>query len=179
MTDENVTIQVNLHAILRNLVQGEDSGPIQLTLPRDARLAELLPLLKLPAMEVVYPLNSTIADAHTILKGGDRVDIIPAISSAALAVGMLAEVRISDHKEAKHAARLIIAQTIDQFQSAFHSINCRDLIELNIRDEQQHQGFIESGLWRIRCMQQIAFAISHLFALRDQAIWDQVLRAIS
>ena len=80
MSGENITIQVNLHAILRNLAQAEGSGPIQLTMASTSCVADILPLLKLSAMEVVYSLNSTIVDQNALLKDGDRIDIIPAIS---------------------------------------------------------------------------------------------------
>jgi C_GCAxxG_C_C family probable redox protein len=102
-----------------------------------------------------------------------------AISGAALAVGMLAEQRILDHRLAKRMARRIIARLMDQFQAEFHSINCRDLIQMDIRDERQHQHFIESGIWRTRCMQQIEFAVLQLFDLRKPEIWEQVLRELS
>ena len=83
MTDENITILVNMHAILRHLAQEEVSGPMELSVPRNTRLGGLLPLLKLPSMEVVYSVNSMISEAEVILSDGDRVDIIPAISGGA------------------------------------------------------------------------------------------------
>lgn len=80
MSDKNIVIQVNLHAILRTLAQAGDGGTLNLSLPADARAVDILPLLNLPAMEVVYSVNSMIVDANTPLKDGDRVDVIPAIS---------------------------------------------------------------------------------------------------
>ena len=75
----------------------------------------------------------------------------------------------------------LFSQTIgwQLFQTAIQSTNCRELIELDIRDEQQHQAFMESGIWRTRCMQQIEFAVLQLFDLREPSVWDQVLCEVS
>jgi C_GCAxxG_C_C family probable redox protein len=91
-----------------------------------------------------------------------------AISGAALAMGMLAERRMPDHKEAKRTARQIVAQLMDEFLATHQSVNCRDLIGMEIRDERQHQQFIESGIWRTRCMAQIEFAIQWCYALGER-----------
>ena len=80
LSADKITIQVNLHAILRNLAQNGDGGPIEFTLPGAAHVEDILPLLKLPKMEVVFSLNSMIVDGSATLKDGDQVDIIPAIS---------------------------------------------------------------------------------------------------
>ncbi len=96
-----------------------------------------------------------------------------AISGAALAVGMLAGRRVADHKEAKRVARRIIAGYMDYFQQSYGSFNCRDLIGFDIRDERQHHQFIESGLWRDRCMKQIEFAVQQLVMLVDEVAWER------
>ena len=123
------------------------------------------------------PLDSAAAMA---LNGGVAYSggVCGAVSGAALAVGLLAQQRIPDHKDAKRAARRVIVSYMDAFQSEFRSANCRDLIEMDILDEQQHQRFIESGIWRIRCMQQIEYAVIYLFDLRDPARWGQVLHQV-
>jgi C_GCAxxG_C_C family probable redox protein len=104
------------------------------------------------------------------LNGGvaHRGGLCGAISGAALAIGMLAERRIQDHKEAKRAARRIVAQLMDDFQATHQAVNCRELIGLDIRDERQHQQFIESDIWRTRCMAQIEFSIRQCYALGEQ-----------
>jgi len=128
--------------------------------------------------DLLDPLDSSPA---MVLNGGVayRGSVCGAILGAAMAVGMLAELHIPDHNQAKRAARLIIASYMDQFQSSFQSINCRDLLELDLGDELQHQRFIESGIWRTRCIQHIEFAINKLVNLRDPATWDPVMRQIS
>jgi C_GCAxxG_C_C family probable redox protein len=122
-------------------------------------------------LKEVYDLPDPLDSSAAMALGGGVAysgGVCGAILGAALAVGMLAERRIPDHKEAKRAARRVIAGYMEQFQAAFHSTNCRDLIELDIRDEQQHQRFIESGIWRSRCMAQIEFAVLQLYDLRNE-----------
>jgi C_GCAxxG_C_C family probable redox protein len=101
-----------------------------------------------------------------------------AISGAALAVGLLAGRRIEDHREAKRAARRITASLMDDFAAEFGSTDCRDLIGLDIRTEEGHLTFVESGIWRDRCMRQIEFMVGRLAPLADEATWDETLRAI-
>jgi C_GCAxxG_C_C family probable redox protein len=103
-------------------------------------------------------------------------NICGAISGAAMVVGMLAKERIHDHKSAKRAARRIIMGYMDEFRQAYQSVNCIDLIELDIRDEDEHRQFIESGIWRTACMDQIEFAVWKLAPLYDQAVWEQAVQ---
>lgn len=94
-----------------------------------------------------------------------------AISGTALAVGMLAEQRLGDHFQAKRIAREIMEQVIDDFAREHDSVNCRDLIEMDLRAPGEHARFIESGIWRTRCMAQIEFALHALAPLADQDVW--------
>lgn len=76
--NETIAICVIPHAILRKLVKGED--PIDLSLPAGATVADVPEALGFPKMELVYSLNGQIAAGQDLLKDGDRLDIIPAIS---------------------------------------------------------------------------------------------------
>jgi C_GCAxxG_C_C family probable redox protein len=105
--------------------------------------------------------------------------ICGAISGAAMAVGLLAERRIADHKEAKRTARRIIARYMQEFQRDFKSLNCRDLIGLDISREAEHYQFIESGIWKTTCMGQIEYAIDKLFSLRELQVWQQTVEAVN
>ncbi len=79
-----ITIQVRLHAILRNLKQVESMEGIRLTLPVDATIAEVIQVLALPKMEMVYSLNAKMVGEETVLHAGDELDIIPAISGGSV-----------------------------------------------------------------------------------------------
>ena len=114
--------------------------------------------------------------AAVALNGGVAYSggICGALSGAALAVGMLAGKRIPDHKRAKRAARGILARLMEDFQEAYGSVNCRDLIGQDIRDEAGHRSFIESCIWRIRCMGQIEDTVKKLAALNDEEAWERM-----
>jgi C_GCAxxG_C_C family probable redox protein len=97
------------------------------------------------------------------------------ISAAAMAVGMLAERRLGDHFAGKRTARRITQQLIDNFVLEYGSIDCRDLIEMDLRAPGQHAAFIASDLWRDRCMRQIEFAVRVMVPLAEASAWDQAV----
>ncbi len=98
-----------------------------------------------------------------------------AISGAALAVGLLAGQRVADHREAKRAARLITARLIDEFTEAYGATDCRSLIGMDLRTEDGHRAFIDSAIWRDRCMAQVEFVVGRLAPLADQVTWERAL----
>jgi C_GCAxxG_C_C family probable redox protein len=104
--------------------------------------------------------------------------ICGAISGAAMAVGRLAEGRISDHKEAKRTARRIIAHLMSDLGREFGHVDCRDLTGLDISTEEGHTAFLEGKVWHTTCMSQIEFALSRLVPLQDQEIWEATLRQL-
>jgi C_GCAxxG_C_C family probable redox protein len=97
-----------------------------------------------------------------------RGSVCGAITGAVLAVGMLAERRQPDHKLAKLSARQRVDRLIDHFEAMHGAVNCRELIGTDLRDENQHLQFIQSGLWRTRCMGQIETVIRYLNLLADE-----------
>ncbi len=101
-----------------------------------------------------------------------------AVTGAALAVGMLAERRVPDHRAAKSAARMVTADLLAAFEAGFGSSACRELIGVDLRTEAGHRAFIESGVWRDRCMRQIEMAVTRLAPLGNEAAWDEALRTI-
>ncbi len=101
-----------------------------------------------------------------------------AISGAALAIGMLAGQRIADHRTAKRVARLITAELMEEFGAAYGATDCRILINMDLRTEEGHRAFIDSAIWRDRCMAQIEFVVGRLAPLAEQATWEQVLQEV-
>lgn len=101
-----------------------------------------------------------------------------AISGAALAVGMLAERRIDDHRAAKRVARLLVAGLMDDFEAEHGAVDCRDLIGYDLRAPGQHEAFIAGGTWRDRCMRQIEFAVTRMAALADEGAWAAAVRSL-
>lgn len=91
-----------------------------------------------------------------------------AITGAALAVGQLAASRIADHADAKRAARAVTADLLDAFEAEFGSSSCRALTGVDLRTDEGHRTFIESGAWRDGCMRQVEMAVTRLAPLADE-----------
>jgi hypothetical protein len=94
-----------------------------------------------------------------------------AITGAALAVGMLAERRIDDHRVAKRVAGGLIAGLMDDFLAEHGAVDCRGLIECDLRAPGHHEAFIASGIWRERCMRLIEFTVQRMAPLVDEDAW--------
>jgi C_GCAxxG_C_C family probable redox protein len=124
--------------------------------------------------------DATDSSAAMALNGGVAWSggICGAISGAAMAVGRLAARRIADHKEAKRAARGIIARLMVDFAQQYGHANCRDLIGLDISSEEGHTAFIEGRMWHTVCMAQIEFVLRNLLLLQDEQVWGETLRQI-
>jgi len=118
----------------------------------------------------------TDPSAAMALNGGVAYSggVCGAISGGAMAVGMLADRRIPDHRTAKRVARLIIADLMDEFGRAHGTVDCRGLIGTDLRAPGAHETFISSGVWR-RCIEPIEFALLRLVPLADRAHWDRVV----
>jgi C_GCAxxG_C_C family probable redox protein len=97
--------------------------------------------------------------------------ICGALSGASLAVGLLASRRFETHSEAKREAREVIAGLIHDFRAGYGATDCRDLLGREIRSPEQHQAFIDSGIWRIQCMSQIEFVVRALAVLPGGKAW--------
>jgi C_GCAxxG_C_C family probable redox protein len=126
-------------------------------------------------LKTVYGLDDPAdSSAAMALNGGVAYGGGPcgAISGAALAVGLLAGRRIADHREAKSVARELIAGLMDDFREAYGTVDCRDLIGIDLRAPGAHDAFIRSLAWRDRCMPQIEFAITRFTPLANPAAWD-------
>jgi C_GCAxxG_C_C family probable redox protein len=98
-----------------------------------------------------------------------------AVTGASLAVGRLAEARLSDHRDAKRTARHVIQGLMVEFEDEFGSMNCRDLTGYDMMKD--HEAFIEDGRWKTECTRQIEFVAERLQALMDQEHWDGVVEA--
>jgi len=131
-------------------------------------------------LKMVYGLpDAADSSAAMAINGGvaHRGGICGAVAGAAMAVGLLATERIADHVEAKQAARRITGRLMDAFEREYGSSDCLELIGMEIRTEDGHQAFLDSDIWRDRCMRQIEFAIARLAPLADRETWERELRA--
>jgi C_GCAxxG_C_C family probable redox protein len=101
-----------------------------------------------------------------------------AVTGAAMALGLLAGMRIADHARAKRVARELTARLMDGFADEHGSLACRDLIQVDLRAPGGHDAFIESGIWRDRCMRQIETTIRAVAPLADPAAWERAVRDV-
>ena len=133
------------------------------------------------ALQKLYELpDADDSSAAMVLNGGVAYSggVCGAVSGAAMAVGKLAGERIPDHRIAKRTARRIIQLVMEEFETKFGSHQCSDLIEYEISIPSQHDAFIESGVWRNTCMQQLEFSVQRLQALADPKVWDEVVASL-
>jgi C_GCAxxG_C_C family probable redox protein len=124
--------------------------------------------------------DSDDSSAAMALNGGLAYSGGPcgAISGAALAVGQLAARRVADHREAKSVARRLTAQLMGGFEAEFGATDCRGLIDVDLNTADGHRTFIESELWRDRCMKQIEFVVEQLAPLADEGAWGRALQEL-
>jgi C_GCAxxG_C_C family probable redox protein len=99
-----------------------------------------------------------------------------AITGAALAIGRLSEQRIADHREAKRVARTIVQGLMAQFEARYGTVQCRDLTGMDLLAD--HDAFLESDIWRTRCMAQIEFAVRRVAGLTDGDSWAAELERL-
>jgi C_GCAxxG_C_C family probable redox protein len=134
----------------------------------------------LVVLQELYALDDpTNSSAAMALNGGVAYSgaTCGAITGAALAVGRLAGRRLADHREAKRTARQITQHLMDEFAVTFGAVNCKDLTGYDLRAD--HDAFIQSGIWRDRCIRQIEFAIARLAPLADREQWEAKMRRLA
>jgi C_GCAxxG_C_C family probable redox protein len=114
--------------------------------------------------------ESDDSSAAMVLNGGVAYSggVCGAITGGSLAVGLLAARTQPDHSLAKRTAREAVARLMDEFQTEYGAVDCRALIGRDIRTPQQHQDFLDSGIWRQSCMSQVEFTVRRLMALADE-----------
>ncbi len=117
--------------------------------------------------------DSPDPSAAMALNGGVAYSggVCGALSGASLAVGLLASRRFGSHAQAKREARMVIAGLMDDFRAEYGATDCRVLLGREIRTPEQHQAFIDSGIWRVRCMSQVEFVVRALAALPGGKAW--------
>jgi C_GCAxxG_C_C family probable redox protein len=100
-------------------------------------------------------------------------EICGVLSGGAVAAGLVAAQSEPDHVTAKRRARKATAQLITDFREEFGTVICRDLIGCDLSSDEQHDAFMDGGLWRTVCMRQIEFAATRLAALLEEPGSDE------
>ncbi|NIA24056.1 MAG: hypothetical protein GWP04_00650 [Gammaproteobacteria bacterium] len=136
----------------------------------------------LVALQTLFGLpGADDSSAAMALNGGVAYSggVCGAISGAAMAVGRLVESRIDDHQAAKRVTRRLIQKLMAAFVSEFASADCRDLIDYELSIPEEHDAFIESGVWRATCMHLIEFSVWNLSDLADESVWSRAIAELN
>ncbi len=130
-------------------------------------------------MEVLLPTDPVDTSAAMPFNGGLAWTGGPcgAVTGAALAIGLLAGQRIPDHQRAKVVSRELVASLVDEFTEGYGSLDCRDLVGVDLGAPGAHAAFIASGVWRRSCMDQIEFAVAATARLADPVAWAEAVTA--
>ena len=136
----------------------------------------------LVALQMAFGLSDSDDSSATMaLNGGVAYSggICGAVSGAAVAVGRLVESRIGDHQIAKRVTRRLIQRLMSGFVSEFASADCRDLIDYELSIPEEHDAFIESGVWRDTCMRLIEFSVRNLSDLTEESVWSRTVEELN
>ncbi|MBW2480056.1 MAG: C_GCAxxG_C_C family protein [Deltaproteobacteria bacterium] len=93
------------------------------------------------------------------------------VSAAALCLGLRHRCPLNDKeraKQARHAIRTLSATIVKEFNQNFGDITCRGLIGMDFSKPGEYQKFLESGVWKDKCVKYVEFMIEKLYGLEDQ-----------
>lgn len=93
--------------------------------------------------------------------------ICGALLGAALGLGERQERDCFDHKQAKSLAREQVRTLLGAFEGEYGSVNCSELIGYDIWKPEEHEKFIQSGIWKIQCLRQIEFTLDLVLGLGE------------
>ena len=93
------------------------------------------------------------------------------VSAAALCLGLRHRCPLNDKeqaKQARHAIRTLSATIVKEFNQHFGDITCQGLIGMDFSKPGEYQKFLESGVWKDKCVKYVEFMIEKLYGLEDQ-----------
>ena len=92
------------------------------------------------------------------------------VSASAVCLGLRHRRPLKDKvpaKQARHAIRAFSAKIVTEFNRQFGNITCRELIGMDFSKPGEYQRFLDSGVWKDKCEQYVAFMIDKLYELED------------
>jgi len=99
------------------------------------------------------------------------VDVIP--YSLAVCLGLRHRCPLSDKersRQARHAVRTFSANIVTEFNRHFGDITCRGLIGMDFAKSGEYQKFLESGIWKDKCVKYVEFMIDKLFEFEKDSL---------
>ena len=103
--------------------------------------------------------------------GGYQKSPCGVVSAMAVLIGLRHRCSLNDKEQAKQARRAIrafSATIVKEFNQHFGDITCRGLIGMDFSKPGEYQKFLESGVWKDRCVKYVEFMIEKLYGLEDQ-----------
>jgi C_GCAxxG_C_C family probable redox protein len=94
-----------------------------------------------------------------------------AVSAAAVCLGLRHRWPLADKPRAKQErldAREDAGELVTEFAQKFGAISCRELIGLDFSRPEVYRQFLESGLWKDKCLKYVQFVVEKLYTLDEQ-----------
>jgi len=94
-----------------------------------------------------------------------------AISAGAICLGLQHRCPLSEKQRAKQErldAREDASELVKEFAEKFGAITCRDLIGMDFSQPGVYQQFLESGVWKDKCVNYVQFVVEKLYALDEK-----------
>ncbi|MBN2223397.1 MAG: C-GCAxxG-C-C family protein [Deltaproteobacteria bacterium] len=98
--------------------------------------------------------------------GGKQDAPCGAVSTATMALGLVCRVPGQDKaavKQARHRARAYSGDFVTRFAAAFSGLSCRQLIGYDFSEPGAYREFLESGIWKDKCLAYVQFAVTSVY----------------
>lgn len=102
--------------------------------------------------------------------GGRQDAPCGAVTAGALSIGILNRAPISDKQKSKiarHRARLEAVGMVGGFAEKFGNITCKDLVGFDFSKPGEYPKFIESGVWKEKCIYYVQFVVEKVFDFEE------------
>jgi glutaredoxin 3 len=66
-------------------------------------------------------------------------------------------------KQARHLARAAAGDLVARFTAAFSGLTCRELVGYDFSAPGGYQEFLESGVWKEKCLAYVQFAVERVY----------------
>jgi glutaredoxin 3 len=89
-----------------------------------------------------------------------------ALSASVVCLGLLHRSPLSEKKrskQARHRARQDGDELLRGFKEDFGEISCRQLVGFDFSKPGEYQKFLESGIWKDKCMNYVQFAVEKFY----------------
>jgi glutaredoxin len=114
--------------------------------------------------------------------GGRQDAPCGAVSTGALSIGILNRAPISDKKKsrvARHRARLEALGMVSGFAEKFGNITCKELVGFDFSKPGEYPKFIESGVWKDKCINYVQFVVDKVFDFEEARGTDQKVERVT